>query len=128
MLIANDNSERPITVIDSLMGLGKTTYILTKLREEASNVSSFTGRPSQKVIVLVPLLSEIERYQRALPAFAFKEPSERDPKRLRKRAMGRSSMTSSGWSRMGRTSSPPTPSFTRWTGNCTPSSKRLATN
>jgi hypothetical protein len=82
-----DTSE--ITVIDSLMGLGKTTYILDQLRETATNVSAFTGRPTKKVIVLVPLLSEIERYQRSLPAFAFKEPSERDPKRLRKIGHGK---------------------------------------
>ncbi len=41
------------------------------------------------MIVLVPLLSEIERYQLALPTFAFKEPSERDPKRLRKIGHGK---------------------------------------
>jgi hypothetical protein len=68
-----------ITVIDSLIGLGKTTYILDQLRQ---SLNPFTDR--KKVIVLVPLLSEIERYQLSLPAFAFKEPSERDPKRLRK--------------------------------------------
>jgi hypothetical protein len=89
VLVANDNSERPITVIDSLMGLGKTTYILSKLREEASNVSSYTGRPRQKLLVIVPLLSEIERYQRALPAFAFKEPSEYGTKKLRKQGHGK---------------------------------------
>jgi hypothetical protein len=43
------------------MGLGKTTYILARLREEAANVSAFTGRPKTKLLVIVPLLSEIER-------------------------------------------------------------------
>jgi hypothetical protein len=62
-----------ITAIDSLMGLGKTTYILEQLRQFTN---PFTGR--KRVIVLVPLRSEIERYQLSLPAFAFKEPSERD--------------------------------------------------
>jgi hypothetical protein len=78
-----------ITVIDSLMGLGKTTYILSRLREEALNVSAFTGRPRTKLLVIVPLLSEIERYQRALPAFAFKEPSEFRTTKLRKQGHGK---------------------------------------
>jgi hypothetical protein len=99
-----------ITVVDSLMGLGKTTYILDQLRQFTN---PFTDR--KKVIVLVPLRSEIERYQLSLPAFAFKEPSERDPKRLRK--IGQS------WREL---SSPPAPSSTRWIGNCTPTSRRLA--
>jgi hypothetical protein len=73
-----------ITAIDSLMGLGKTTYILEQLRQFTN---PFTGR--KRVIVLVPLRSEIERYQLSLPAFAFKEPSERDPKRLRKIGHGK---------------------------------------
>src|ERR1700722_3988693 len=59
------------------------------LREEAGNVSSFTGRPRQKLLVIVPLLSEIERYQRALPAFAFKDPSEYRTKKLRKQCHGK---------------------------------------
>jgi hypothetical protein len=75
-----------ITVIDSLMGLGKTTYILDQLRQ---SLNPFTDKPRRKVIVLVPLLSEIERYQLALPTFAFKEPSERDAKRLRKKGHGK---------------------------------------
>jgi hypothetical protein len=69
------------------MGLGKTTYILDQLRQSALN--PFTDQPRRKVIVLVPLRSEIERYQLALPAYAFKEPSERDPKRLRKIGRGK---------------------------------------
>jgi hypothetical protein len=72
------------------MGLGKTTYILDQLRQ---SVNPFTQGQSpndrKTVIVLVPLLSEIERYQLNLPAFAFKEPSERDPKRLRKIGHGK---------------------------------------
>jgi hypothetical protein len=68
-----------ITIIDSLMGLGKTTYILSQLKGDATNLSAFTGRPNKKVLVIVPLLSEIERYQRSLPSFAFKEPPGRYP-------------------------------------------------
>jgi hypothetical protein len=69
--------------------LGKTTYILSKLKEEAGNIAAFTGRPRQKLLVIVPLLSEIERYQRTLPSFAFKEPSEYDTKKLRKQGHGK---------------------------------------
>jgi hypothetical protein len=78
-----------ITIIDSLMGLGKTTYILSQLKDEAANVSTFTGRPNKKVLVIVPLLSEIERYQRSLPSFAFKEPSEYNSKKLRTKGHGK---------------------------------------
>lgn len=85
----NVTNPSEITVIDSLMGLGKTTYILNNLRAAAQNVSGLTGRPDRKIIVLVPLLSEIERYQLSLPSFAFKEPSERNPKRLRKIGHGK---------------------------------------
>jgi hypothetical protein len=83
-----------ITVVDSLMGLGKTTYILAKLKEAANNLSDFTGRPKTKLLVIVPLLSEIERYQRALPSFAFKEPPSFGPRSSASRVTGRSSMTS----------------------------------
>ena len=72
------------------MGLGsqRRTSCPGCARRPATSQPS-TGRPRQKLLVIVPLLSEIERYQRALPAFAFKEPSEYDTKKLRKHGHGK---------------------------------------
>jgi hypothetical protein len=114
-----------ITVIDSLMGLGKTTYILDQLRQ---SINPFTDKPRKKTIVLVPLISEIERYQLSLPAYAFKEPSERDPKRLRKRGHGKKFYDLIRLVEDGENIIAPMPSFTRWIGSCTPSSRPKAMN
>lgn len=54
-----------ITVIDSIMGSGKTSYAIQFMKEN----------PLTSFIYITPFLSEVERIKTALPDMDFKEPS-----------------------------------------------------
>lgn len=60
-----------ITVIDSLMGTGKTSWAI-QMMAEAPEI--------QKFIFITPFLSEVERIKTALPEKNFKEPTNKNSK------------------------------------------------
>ncbi|MDF2802647.1 MAG: hypothetical protein K0S61_2550 [Anaerocolumna sp.] len=64
-------SNKTITVIDSIMGTGKTSYSI-QMMKEAPEV--------QKFIFITPFLDEVERIKLALPERNFKEPSKSNKK------------------------------------------------
>lgn len=66
-----------ITVIDSIMGAGKTTYAITHMNGlQEQNVSdAFNGLPGdRKFLYVTPLLSEVERVQSACGNLRFRDP------------------------------------------------------
>lgn len=62
---------KTITVIDSIMGTGKTSYAI-QMMKEAPEV--------QKFIFITPFLDEVERIKLALPERHFREPSKSNKK------------------------------------------------
>lgn len=63
---------KTVNVIDSIMGSGKTTFILNKLREDSQNAGMALTPP--KFLVVVPLLEEVTRFKTMCPQLRFKEP------------------------------------------------------
>ena len=51
------------TIIDSIMGSNKTTFIINKLKQD------LVKYPERNYIIVVPLLSEVDRFLEALPTF-----------------------------------------------------------
>ncbi|WP_319549365.1 hypothetical protein [Desulfogranum marinum] len=52
------NQTSPVTIIDAIMGEGKSTYAIKKINDN----------PSQKYIILTPLNSEVTRYKEGISA------------------------------------------------------------
>jgi hypothetical protein len=74
-----------ITVFDSIMGAGKSTFILKKLREwHGEDNAKFwdEGEQPRKFLVVVPLLSEVDRFTSALPELDFKDPQPVEGRKL----------------------------------------------
>src|SRR4051812_48087318 len=69
-----------ITVLDSIMGSGKSTYVINMLNEAWTNdqAQSFINdhHQSQRFIVVVPLLTEVDRFTKACPNHYFKNPQQ----------------------------------------------------
>lgn len=66
-----------ITVIDAIMGAGKTTYAIKHMnRLHVQNLSDhFNGLPGdRKFLYVTPLLSEVERVQHACTDLRFRDP------------------------------------------------------
>ena len=75
-----------ITVIDSIMGSGKTTFIVKYINEKYSVAPhrSFDDETLErpKFIYVAPLLSEVERILEACPSLRFREPVPVDRRKL----------------------------------------------
>lgn len=63
---------KTVNVVDSIMGSGKTSFILNKLNED-SQPKTFEEIPP-KFLVVVPLLDEVERFKTICPQLRFKSP------------------------------------------------------
>jgi len=67
-----------ITVIDSIMGSGKTTHVINMINtQHAQDLAEvFTNPTNQqtKYLVVVPLLTEVERFTKSCPELRFKNP------------------------------------------------------
>ncbi|MEW8320368.1 MAG: hypothetical protein AB2660_05285 [Candidatus Thiodiazotropha sp.] len=68
-------SSPQITVVDSIMGAGKSTWLINHLNQEYADISTRTpGNPPKKYVVIVHDLSEVDRFTAACPALDFKDP------------------------------------------------------
>jgi hypothetical protein len=67
-----------ITVLDSIMGSGKSTYVINMLNQAWMNDQAQSSindhHQSQRFIVVVPLLTEVDRLTKACPNHHFKNP------------------------------------------------------
>lgn len=67
-----------ITVLDSIMGSGKTTYVINMINTQHTNdlAESFANRNYEptKFLVVVTLLSEVDRFTHSCPDLRFKNP------------------------------------------------------
>ena len=66
----NYQTQPTIKVIDSIMGSGKTTYIIDQLNNEKDR--------SKRFLIVTPYLKEIERLDKEIPRLSFKSPKEGD--------------------------------------------------
>lgn len=71
---------QPITVFDSIMGSGKTSYIIDYMHKAhtedlfTSTLSEASRSTRRKFIYVTPLLDEVDRVQSSLPMMDFKDP------------------------------------------------------
>ncbi len=67
-----------ITVLDSIMGSGKTTYVINMINTQyAKDLAESFANPDHeptKFLVVVPLLSEVDRFTHSCPDLRFKNP------------------------------------------------------
>lgn len=74
-----------ITVIDSIMGSGKTTHIINYINEthQRELVASLDGhiKPT-KFLVVTPLLSEVDRFIASCPKLDFRDPQPVEGRKL----------------------------------------------
>lgn len=72
-----------ITVIDSMMGTGKSTWIIDHMNETYAQVfdDDFQG-DLPKYVVVVPSLSEVDRFTAACPALNFRDPEPIEGRKL----------------------------------------------
>ena len=67
-----------LTVIDAIMGLGKTNYMINRMNQlHAQSLSQSFSDPthqSPRFIYVAPILSEVERIKKACPDLAFRDP------------------------------------------------------
>lgn len=67
-----------ITVIDAIMGAGKTTYVLQMLKQKAhqriQNRLLDREENSPRYLIVAPTLEEVDRYQNDCPDIAFRDP------------------------------------------------------
>ena len=61
-----------VTVIDTIMGAGKTSYIIEFMNR--SHVKGMFHAPQRRFIYVTPLLDEVERVKQACPDLRFKDP------------------------------------------------------
>ncbi len=66
----------PVTVIDAIMGSGKTTWMIEYMNRMAARDQFHGGQPC-KFIYVTPLLSETDRIRSACPIADFKNPVPR---------------------------------------------------
>src|SRR5690349_18771773 len=69
----------PVMVIDSIMGAGKTTYIIDHMnrahgRYHLDRLSGVVAHPP-RFLYVTPLLEEVDRVKAACPALDFKDPA-----------------------------------------------------
>ncbi|WP_363347251.1 DEAD/DEAH box helicase family protein [Methylocystis echinoides] len=67
-----------ITVLDSIMGSGKTTYVINMINTQHTKdlAQSFANADHEptRFLVVVPLLSEVDRFTHSCPDLRFKDP------------------------------------------------------
>jgi hypothetical protein len=66
-----------VKVIDAIMGKGKTTFLIDRIRQidtedQRKRWETAGEHVSTKFLVVVPLLSEVDRFTAALPSLNFK--------------------------------------------------------
>ncbi len=75
-----------ITVLDSIMGSGKTTYVIDMINaQHDKDVAESFANPDHeptKFLVVVPLLSEVDRFVHSCPDLRFKDPQPVHGKKL----------------------------------------------
>ena len=76
-----------IHVIDALMGLGKTTFLIKRIRQiniedQRKRWETNGEHVSTKFLVVVPLLSEVDRFKEALPELNFRDPQPIEGRKL----------------------------------------------
>ena len=70
-------TQPPVTVVDAIMGSGKTTWIIVYMnRMIGQHQFNFTGH-QQRFIYVTPLLEETDRIRQACPLASFKNPVPR---------------------------------------------------
>jgi len=83
--MTNQNTTPAITVIDAIMGSGKSTYIINHMNTSCQQQlgSVFTDKPdTTKYLVVVPLLSEVDRFTASCPSLEFHNPQPIEGKKL----------------------------------------------
>ena len=75
-----------ITVLDAIMGSGKTTYVINMINSQHNKdlAEGFSNHNHQatKFLVVVPLLSEVDRFTNSCPDLRFKNPQPVQGKKL----------------------------------------------
>ena len=76
-----------IKVIDAIMGKGKTTFLIDRIRQidtedQRKRWETAGEHASTKFLVVVPLLSEVDRFTAALPNLNFKNPQPIEGRKL----------------------------------------------
>jgi hypothetical protein len=67
---------------DALMGLGKTSYILKMLNESYAQDLGREFCDRRKFLIVVPLLTEVDRFTLACPGLQFKNPQQIEGRKL----------------------------------------------
>lgn len=63
-----------ITVVDSIMGSGKTTWIFDRMKADAAASAFDDDHAENRYIYVTPLLTEVARVKRECPGVEFREP------------------------------------------------------
>jgi hypothetical protein len=76
-----------IKVIDAIMGKGKTTFLIDRIRhidteDQRKRWETDGEHVSTKFLVVVPLLSEVDRFTAALPSLNFRDPQPVEGRKL----------------------------------------------
>ncbi len=74
MSYINTTRSADITVIDALMGTGKSTWIIDYLNNRIGETFNNPDLTLQPVLVVVPSLGEVDRFTKACPALDFRNP------------------------------------------------------
>ena len=69
-----------ITIVDSLMGSGKTSWIIQSMNE--SYTQNIFTQPDRRYMYITPLLNEVERIEVACPELKFRSPDGRHGKKF----------------------------------------------
>ena len=69
-----------ITIVDSLMGSGKTSWIIQSMNE--SYTQNIFTQPNRRYMYITPLLNEVERIEVACPELKFRSPDGRHGKKF----------------------------------------------
>src|SRR3712207_3113105 len=76
----------PITIVDSIMGSGKTTFminLINKTHETSLGQSFFDPNyEAPRFLYVAPLLSEVDRISEACPNLNFHDPEPREGRKL----------------------------------------------
>ncbi|MEO9737668.1 MAG: DEAD/DEAH box helicase family protein, partial [Lentilitoribacter sp.] len=79
------NLQEMITVIDAVMGSGKTTHIIKHINEtyqQDLKANFDRGQRPTKFLVVTPLLSEVERFRSSCPMLDFRDPQPIEGRKL----------------------------------------------
>lgn len=71
-----------MTIIDAMMGSGKTTWMLNHMNQTYSESLFDESKETPKYLCVVPSLSEVDRFTNACPALEFKNPQPVEGRKL----------------------------------------------